>query len=218
MLSVLKNKKIRFSWSGLSLLIIAVALIWSMFNLKLWKVGEKCHRAVINNDVASFYAYLPAAFIYEDLSFNFAVEPGTTFGQDCEIWPIPVEGRDAHVIKTSMGMAYLYMPFFLMADFYTKNFTNYEPDGFSPPYEFFLVLSSVCYLIVGFFFLRRLLLRFFNDGVTAVVMLLTIFATNLYYYGSTEPAMSHAYSFSLFSVFGYLSVIWHENKPGKKLL
>ncbi len=219
MQSVMGYLKRKFSWSGLSLLIIAVALIWSMFNLKLWKVGEKCGRAVINQDVTNFYSYLPAAFIYHDLTFNFSVEEGTTFGADCEIWPVPVEGKEnAFVIKTSMGLSYMYMPFFLMAHVYTSNFTDYPPDGFSPPYEFFLVLSSVFYLILGFFFLRRLLLKFFSDGVVAAVLLMTIFGTNLYYYGSTEPAMSHAYSFSLFAIFAYLSVLWIEKTSWKQAL
>lgn len=117
-----------------------------------------------------------------------------------------------------MGLSYLYLPFFLMADFYTDTLTNYPRTGFSPPYEFFLVLSSVFYLTLGFFFLRLLLLRFFKDGVAAAVMLMTLFATNLYYYGSTEPAMSHAYSFSLFAVFAYLSVLWLEKPSWKKAL
>jgi hypothetical protein len=190
-----------------------------MFNIKLWNVGEGCSRAVINQDVANFYSYLPAAFIYDDLTFNFAVEPGTTFGEDCAIWPTPVEGKEnAYVMKTTMGLSYLYLPFFLMADFYTDTLTNYPRTGFSPPYEFFLVLSSVFYLTLGFFFLRLLLLRFFKDGVAAAVMLMTLFATNLYYYGSTEPAMSHAYSFSLFAVFAYLSVLWLEKPSWKKAL
>lgn len=219
MSKTLEYLKRKLSWSGLSLLIIAVAMIWSMFNIKLWNVGEKCTRAVINQDVTNFYSYLPAAFIYRDLTFNFAVEEGTSFGADCEIWPVPVEGKeDAFVIKTSMGLSYLYMPFFLMAHGYTTAFSDYPADGFSRPYEFFLVLSSVFYLILGAFFLRKLLLRYFKDGVVAVVLLLTVFATNLYYYGSTEPAMSHAYSFSLFAIFAYLSVLWIEKDNWKYAL
>lgn len=209
--SVVEYLKKKFTWSGLSLLIIAVALIWTMFNLKLWNIGEKCHRSVINQDVTNYYSYLPAAFIHKDLTFNFAVAEGTHYGSDCEFWPVPVEGKEnAFVIKMSMGMSYLYMPFFLMAHAYTSNFTDYPADGFSPPYEFFIVLSSVFYLILGFFFLRKLLRKFFKDGIVAAVMLLTLFATNLYYYGSSEPGMSHAYSFSLFAIFAYLSVLWIE--------
>lgn len=216
MLSKLRKINIKFSWSGLSLLIIAVALIWSMLNIKLWKVGDKCARSVINQDVTNYYAYLPAAFIHHDLTFQFALEEGTTYGLDCEFWPVPVEGKEnSFVIKMTMGLSYMYMPFFLMAHVYTKNFTDYPADGFSPPYEFFLVLSSVIYLIIGFYFLRKLLLRFFSDGVTAAVMLMTIFGTNLYYYGSSEPAMSHAYSFTLFAIFAYLSVLWVKNTSWK---
>lgn len=184
-----------------------------MFNIKLWTVGEKCHRAVINQDVANYYSYLPATFIYKDLSFNFTAKEGTSFNINCEIWTVPVEGKEhSYVVKTSMGMAYMYLPFFLMAHAYTSNFSDYPANGYSPPYEFFLVLASVFYLILGFFFLRKLLLRFFPDSVVAAVIILTLFATNLFYYGSSEPAMSHAYSFTLFIVFAYISVLWIEKE------
>lgn len=227
--------KRKFSWSGLSLLIIAVALIWSMLNIKLWKVGqqylENTHgviwrtgerptepRSVINHDVTNYYCYLPAAFIHKDLTFRFVNDGSHNFGGRNMYWPVPVEGRDGYVIKMSMGMSYLYLPFFLMAHQYTLHYSDYPADGFSPPYEIFIIISSIFYLIIGFFFLRKLLLKFFKDGVVAVVMLMTIFGTNLYYYGSTEPAMTHAYSFSLFAIFAYCSVLWIEKPNWKRAL
>lgn len=226
--------KSKFSWSGLSLLVIVVALIWSMFNIKLWKVGqqnlENTHaivwksdnlapepRTVINHDVTNYYCYLPAAFIYKDLSFNFIKDEYHNFGGKNMFWPVPVEGKEnAYVIKMSMGMSYLYLPFFLMAHTYTKHYSDYPADGYSPPYEFFIILSCIFYLILGFYFLRKLLLLFFKDGVVAVVLLLTIFGTNLYYYASSEPGMSHAFSFSLFAIFAYLSVKWIDKKSWKQ--
>lgn len=217
-----------FSWSGLSWLIISTALIWSMLNIKLWNNGldnikntnavvwekeNQKQRSVIGQDVTNYYCYLPAAFIHKDLTFSFVSKGYRNYAGNSQYWLVPVEGKEDHyVVKMSMGMSYLYMPFFLMAHFYTSQFTDYVADGFSPPYEFFLVLSCVFYMMLGFFFLRKLLLKFFNDPVTAVVMLLTLFATNLYYYSSTEPAMSHAYSFTLFSIFLFYTVKWLE-KP-----
>ncbi|MCB9196173.1 MAG: hypothetical protein H6598_08090 [Flavobacteriales bacterium] len=223
-----------FSWSGLSLLIIAVALIWSMLNIKLWKINvnniknthaiiwtaeNQVGRAVINQDVTNYYCYLPAAFIHKDLTFRFVEENTSYYSNNCMYWLVPVKDKEhSYVIKMSMGMSFMYMPFFLMAHGYTIYFTEYRPNGFTPPYEIFLVISSIFYVLIGFYYLRKLLLKFFKDGVVAVVLLLTMFATNLYYYSSTEPAMSHAYSFSLIAIFAYLSVKWIESRSWKNAL
>ncbi len=49
--------------------------------------------------------------------------------------------------------------------------------------------------------------------VTAITLLIIIFGTNLYHYVTEEPTMSHAYNFSLISIFVFLTVKWLE-KPG----
>lgn len=180
---------------------------------------KQAGRAVINQDVTNYYCYLPAAFIHNDLSFRFVQENPTYYSYNAMYWVVPVKGKEnSYVIKMSMGMSFMYMPFFLMAHGYTKYFTEYVPNGYTPPYEVFLVISSIFYVLIGLFYLRKLLLKFFKDGIVAIVLLLLMFATNLYYYCSTEPAMSHAYSFSLFAIFAYLSVKWIERRTWKTAL
>lgn len=47
------------------ILVVLVAAVMGN-NLKKWKDNK-----IIDNDVVSYYAYLPAKFIYRDLSFEF---------------------------------------------------------------------------------------------------------------------------------------------------
>ena len=117
-----------------------------------------------------------------------------------------------------MGMSYLYSPFFLIAHTYASFSPNFVANGFSKPYEFFLSFSSLFYLIIGLFYLRKVLKMFFSERNTALVILLTVLGTNLFYYTTSEPCMSHAYSFSLISIFIYLSIRWHKKQSLKYII
>lgn len=188
-----------------SILIIFIVMIWVNFNIKRWKEAN-----VIDWDVTSYYGYLPAFFIHHDLKLDFTNEDIDGYKNRHQYWPetAPNGGK---VIKTTMGMAVLYTPFFLTAHA-LAHWKGYETDGFSEPYEKYIHLSSVFYLMVGLIFLRKLLQRFFHDWVVFIVLILVSVGTNMFYYTTTEAAMSHTYNFALFAVFLFLSVKWHENK------
>src|SRR5690606_23924446 len=108
------------SWSRLTWVLIAIALIWSMISLQLRNVGNGCRRAVINQVVINNYCYLPAAFFHRDLTFKFEKEHQSEYSNHCMFWPVVVEGTDdQYVIKMTMGMSYMYLPFFLSIHYYT---------------------------------------------------------------------------------------------------
>ncbi len=210
----MKNK---ITYSKGSLLIISIILIWSVFNIKPWRNAEQAHK-LIEQDVTNYYCYLPAAFIHHDLTFKFVFNDSLNYIGDSQFWPVAVQGSDAYVIKMTMGLSYMYAPFFGMAHISASVSSKYEANGFSMPYEFFLTLSSVFYVILGFFFLRLILLKHFSEVIAAIVMLLTLVATNLYYYSTTEPAMSHAYLFCLFTIFIFNSIKWLEHNKIKNII
>ena len=76
----------------------------------------------------------------------------------------------------------------------------------------FLVISSWFYAFLGLFYLRKILLTYFNDTVTSFTLFSIVLATNLFYYITIESAMSHSYSFFLFTIFIWLTIKWHKNK------
>lgn len=166
---------------------------------------------IIAWDVNSYYAYLPMAFIYNDMEMNF-IEPGAQkFGM--HYWPITTEtGKNA--VITSMGMAYLYSPFFL-AGHGIAQFTEFKGDEFSPPYKIALIISCLFYFAVGIFFLRKILLQYYSDAATSITLLLIIFGTNVLHYVTDEPTMTHAYSFALFALFLFYLIKLFK-KPGIK--
>jgi hypothetical protein len=192
-----------------TIFLIIAGIVFTIFNIKAWKQENR----VINWDVLEYYSYLPATIIHKDISLKFTEGNPAHFSK--KFWPHRAP-NNALVLKMTMGMSILYSPFFMMAHYYTLFTKDFAADGFTIPYQLALILSSVFYIFLGLLFLRNTLLRFFTPLVTAITLLLITAGTNLYFYASFEAAMSHAFSFFLFSAFLFFTVSWHKNITLKK--
>ncbi len=202
----MKNTFAKFSLSRIFLWVIILFSIFFTLNKRNWKEG------VIYWDIISYYAYLPAAFIYNDLTLSYIENPdfkGT-------VWPETAE-NGGKVIKTTMGLAILYAPFFFMAHGLALTMDGYPPDGYSMIYSLFLLISNLFYTIIGFVFLRKILLKYFSDNITAVLLLIVFFCTGLFYY-TFYTVMSHSYLFCLINIFIFYIIKWHENPSFKTSL
>ena len=184
----------------LALFIVLTGMIWTNMYYKFWKSPGR----IISHDVILYYEYLPAAFIYKDISLSFTAEDPAFF-QD-KIWKIETPiGK--YVSKMTMGVAVLYSPFFFSAHG-LAGISGYPADGYSIPYRIALVISSVFYAFLGFIFLIRFLRKYFARNAIAITVLAVGLGTNLYFYTTLEPTMSHAYSFFLYAVFIFLVDAW----------
>ena len=163
------------------------------------KYNAQQTEATISWDVAGYYYYLPAFFIYRDakqLRFTEDImkryQPSSQFDM-----AMPHESGN-YVMKYSSGQAVMYAPFFLIAHAYAKN-SDFPTDGFSKPYQFAVSYGSLLFCIVGFWLLRTLLLRRFSDGVVAVTLLCIGIGTNYFEYASTSAPMTHGHLFTLYT-------------------
>ena len=211
------------SVSKLTFFVLVALMIWTTLNLKKWKHAET-EAKIITWDVTSYYGYLPATFIHHDISLGFIDTDSVNYAAKHQFWPERLNSEleidpkgEIKVIKTTMGMSIMYAPFFFMAHGFA-NLSKYEPNGFSQPYEFSLIASCLFYLFIGLFYLRRLLLFSFSEWASSLTMVTILAGTNLYYYASAEPAMSHAFSFSLITCFIYQSVLWLSKKKFKRAI
>jgi len=210
------GKTVRYGLEGkrwLSALVIALMIIImlvNMMNVKHWRDEKR----VIEWDAISYYAYLPAAFIYHDLSLGFI--DGYSGSHKFIFWPEKSpEGK--YLIKTTMGLSLLWLPFFL-AGHVTALITGADAGGYSGPYKLFLLLSALTFLITGMVYLRKILLAHFSDKAVALTLAGFAFATNIYWYTLFQGTMSHVYSFALLTAFIWYSMKWHlqskEERPG----
>jgi hypothetical protein len=131
------------------ILLCAIVITWVNFNGKLWNKEQ----GIVKHDIISYYSYLPAAIIYKDLSFKFIDDDRVFFHNKIWIFKSPNGGRYQ---KMTMGLSFLYAPFFL-AGHGIAHLTGAEPNGYSTPYMFFLQFSALFYLLLGLIILRKII-------------------------------------------------------------
>lgn len=179
---------------------VLLAVIF-IITAKNWKHKDR----IIGADVISYYAYLPATFIFNDIK----LEKQETL-KNGVFWP-EILPDGTKIIKTTMGLSVLYSPFFFGAHAISK-IIGLKSYGYAPIYKIGLLLSAVFYLFLGLFFLRKTLRLYFSEKITALTIIAVTVGTNLMYYATSEAAMSHVYSFALFNIFVWATINWHKNQ------
>ncbi len=195
--------------SYFSILLVLGVIVGVGLNLKLWKFESR----VIAHDVKTYYAYLPALFIYQDIGLD-TLNVDNSLNDRISAMKSP-NGRN--YLRYSMGNAILYAPFFLSAHIVTPLF-DFEQDGYSPPYKIALLISCAIYLFIGLLFLRKYLLEFYSGYIVALSLFAVVIGTNLLFYSTIEAPMTHAYSFSLIAIFIYLTPKWYKSPSLTKAL
>lgn len=185
------------------IIVLVFTATYNVFNLQHWKIQDK----IIAYDVISYYGYLPATFIYGDVTLQEPNEKYDAYRHTFWYNKTP-DGRK--VFKTSLGLSVLYSPFFLASHAYVKA-TGGMDNGFSSPYQFGIAMSSLFYFIIGLLFLRKILLQFYDKKISALVLLLIGLGTNLYHYVVIGPGYAHNYLFCLIAVGIFLLLKWYKN-------
>lgn len=193
---------------------LALVVVVLVFIIELMGNRRPHHEQVLEWDVQEYYMYLPALFLYNDPSYKFVDTQPDSIKRHFWFSKTDLGNR---VGRMTMGMAITYSPFFLLGHISAIIF-NQPQTGFSPPYQFFILISGFFYTLLGLILLRKSLRRYFNDNAVAITILLLGLATNLYYYVTTEGAMTHATLFGLFSVFIYAMLQWYDNNKLKYFL
>ncbi|MCF8233160.1 MAG: glycosyltransferase family 39 protein [Bacteroidales bacterium] len=191
-------------------LILIPVLLIAGYNTNKWT-----NEQVISEDVRVYYAYLPAVVIYQDLSFEFMDELPDEFIKRVA-YSISPE-KDFRYLKMTMGLAILYLPFFLIAHLIAL-LTPFAANGYSAVYEAAIHFSTVFYVLAGFYFLRKILLRHFTEKVTSWTLVLLLLATNLLFYSTIRTGTSHGYNFALITGTLYFFEQWHEKPSWKNSL
>jgi len=204
----MKSAQIRY------LPVVLIVLITLVFlNLQINKRSSQTDSCFnICGDARGYYAWLPAIFIYHDLSFGFfdTVEMteancGAQVGIPIQDYRLTIDGKTIN--KYYPGVSVMMLPFFASAHFITKHFTSYPANGYSPLYFRVMGMAGVFYYCVGMlFFLALLGLLGLSTAQKTLTVLLVTFGTNLIYYTIDAPVYSHIYSFALVAAFLYYSL------------
>jgi len=192
-------KKYLVAWS---ITLVLVTVTFSDFSTRIWQSPGR----IIQWDVIDYYGYLPAAFIYHDITLQFKDHYQ---GHKKFVFWAKKTATGNYVFKMTMGVSVMLSPFFFIAN-EAAGPLGYNTGGYSLPYRFAIVIAALFYLLLGLIFLARVLRFYFSETVTALTVLAIGLGTNLFWYSTFEPGMSHVYSFFLVSVFLYLTILWHR--------
>ena len=172
-------------------------MLWASWSCQRWERGGG--ESSLGWDVSGYYWYLPSIFIYQDLK-------GQHF-KDCILEEYQFTGSDFqqgyqlpngnYVLKYSSGMAILFSPLFAIAHFIAP-YTEYPADGFSKPYLMAISWGSFLVALIGLWFFRKLLLRYYSDKVVGITLLLLVAGSNYLNYAAIDGGLSHNWLFTLY--------------------
>jgi hypothetical protein len=170
-------------------------------------------------DPWGYYVWLPSALFYDDLTNPIKTLEARqqAFGKknmrpltdECFNKPAGTNG-EIYLNKYTMGMAILYLPFFAIAHF-LASLLGQPTDGFSILYRYWIYFNAVVYGFLGLWVLRKVLLLYFSDKITAWTVGVVAFATNLYFFATWNTGMTHAASFFLYALLLYNTEKWYAN-------
>ncbi len=182
------------------------------------KYNKPGSEATIGWDVSGYYWYLPTFFIYKDVrNMSFTPEVMKKYSPTPDIQQYAKNRNGAYIMKYSMGLALLFSPFFFMAHILAEPL-GYPADGFSLPYQFAIHVGSFLMALLGLYFLRKVLLKYFKDNVVAFVLGAYVFGSNYLNYASIDLAMTHNWLFTTYAILLYITIIFYEKPSLKKAI
>jgi hypothetical protein len=172
----------------------------------------------IAGDGLGYYSYLPAQFIYNDHDFSFywfnkahnANYVYSTFDNPEDNLLVEYHGKKIN--KYYQGLSFIWLPFFLVAHIIAK-VSAFPADGFSLPYQWAIGFASLVYLLLGLYYLKKLLQKLFHDELASIIVTAIIFyGTHLFTYSISANSLSHAYSFTFIVLFLYHLVSFSDQR------
>lgn len=191
-----------------------IALIYGFVSHLLFfqRIADDGQWTNLTHDTGIYYAYLPATFIKKDPLFSFLNrEEANIPSKGIQYWALRAE-TGAWIPKMTMGKAIMDTPFFFIADAYTRFNPKHERNGFSIPYRYAIMLSTLFYALFGLFFLYKSLILFFNEQISNYTLVALAFTTNFYLYSTHESGLTHPHTFFLLSAAIFLSLRWNNNR------
>ncbi|HLO56556.1 MAG TPA: hypothetical protein VK169_19830 [Saprospiraceae bacterium] len=199
------------SISRISLILCFVSMTFIAF--KFYPRWEKAGgESTLSWDAAGYYMYLPAVFIYKDLKkcgFKDSLLQKYQFASEFQQAYIH-EKSGNYVMKYASGLAVVSLPFFAVGHIWASNSAIYPADGFSYPYQFSIGFGLFLVALLGMYFLRKILLRYYEDKTVAIILIVYAIGTNYINYAAVDQAMAHSTLFTVYAILIWYSIRFYE--------
>jgi hypothetical protein len=158
---------------------------------------------VFNYDVFGYYLYLPKFFsegnlLFHDLSWVNTLNE--SYKCSPTIYQLSLINNEHYVIRYSIGMSLIYLPFYLIGYIIALIF-GYIPDGFTNPFQWSVFFGSIIITISGFVLLQKFLRIYFPNKIVQLTLICMYFGTNMLVHTSMYGTnlMTHNYLFALYA-------------------
>ncbi|MEI6122345.1 MAG: hypothetical protein WCQ95_01835 [Bacteroidota bacterium] len=203
---MIKIRKTNNIYSLLTLLILFLIIVF----LRFFYPPENA----LSWDVFGYYLYLPSKFIYHDLGLSdqtWLNKLIVQYHSTATLYQAYIGPIGKWVMKYSMGLAVLYMPFFFISHLLAVPL-GYPADGLSLPYQYGIAIGALFYTFIGLIFFRKILLKYFSDKTAMLVLISIILGTNYINQASVGNLLSHNFLFSFFAALVWFTIRWHEKQ------
>lgn len=202
---------------------ITILLIISVFTLKfsgkVTDVAKGESTCVCAYDGYGYYMYLTQLFQYRNLSFQ-QHELQAVQDKYCPgvlVYQLKKMDNGNSLDIYHMGQAYLELPAYTVGHFFAKSL-GYPKDGFSKPYHIAFLLNALLFILLGIYFLNKILQLFFSEQVSALVLILVYFGTNFWATAIHSYHLQHIYLFALIGLLFYCLLKFRELQSKKHLI
>lgn len=195
-----------------------IALLLFVLGVLVLKLHDAdWRRGVVNSDGRGYYYFLPAIasgdFTYE----NILQQEEEVIGKSHQPYILNTEsGRKIN--KCYPGVALMQLPSYLLAS--GVDYLSGEPaHAYSDAHLYAFYWTNVLFLFLGMILMQRNLSLYFGAGKYYwILVVLTVFGTNLAYQSFFYPGISHHYTFLLFNLWVYCLLLWRKQKAIKYLV
>ena len=164
-------------------------------------VSKSYDKVFIDGDGSGYYAYLPTVILHKSVDFN------KVFQYEKSTRPAEYVGHNYHkrgsviINKYTSGTALLQLPFFLIGLLLSFIF-GLSTDGYNLIFQYSIAFATLFWVGIGIIYFVKLqslfgIKRRFAWVLSAIMLL----GTNLFVYTFVTPSFSHAYSFSIITIF-----------------
>lgn len=202
---------------------ITILLIVSVFTLKfsgkIQDVVQGKSTCVCSYDGYGYYMYLTQMFQYRNLGFqqNELQQVQDKYCNGIYVYQLKKldDGNNLNIYH--MGQAYLELPAYTVGHIFAKTL-GYPKDGFSKPYHITYLLNALFFILLGIFFLNKILRLFFSEQISALLLLIVYFGTNFWVTAIHAYQLQHIYLFALIGMLFYALLKLREFPSKRKYL
>ena len=173
----------------------------------------------IQSDGLGYYDYLPSIFIYHDLiRKNDPIQDNPNLYQRVIKTGVYSDHHQYKVNKFAVGTALLQLPFFSVA-LLSSDLEGNSNDGYQKPFQKAVLISTLFYLFLSIFFLKKILLLYdIKKYLIIICQIFLVFGTLATNYSHFDAGFSHVYSFFAITAFLYFVKLFCLHKKSSHFL